>query len=78
MMVVSGIVPSGHGFTIIVGGFTIIAAIASWVITGLAANSNTAAVIATMLNNALTLIFIVLLYYTSYLHVMILLYTIYI
>ena len=60
---------TGHGFTTVVG---VVAAI-----TGSAANSNTAAVIVTMLNTVLTFVFIVLLYYTSYLHVMIFLYAIY-
>jgi hypothetical protein len=68
-VVVSGIVPTGHvvvagGFTIIgvvgVVGVDVVAAIASWVITGLAANSNTAAEIAMILDTTLTFVFIVL------------------
>jgi len=82
VVVVAGIVPSGHvaGFTIVIGGFTIVgivAAIALWVaIVRLAANSDVAAVTAIM-NPKVSVVFIVLLYYTSYLHVMIVLYAIY-
>jgi len=62
VVVVAGIVPSGHvaGFTIVIGGFTIVgivAAIALWVaIVRLAANSDVTAIV----NTKVSVVFIVL------------------